>query len=212
MLARYIDRLEKQVGVQQNMMEMMSQTGGASFVGKMVGPGADDSSKDGISLSGLSKGSYHRRQTSNFSSNASATPMGRRPLLPRNSSKSVSMFDVSPLPVPPSERKTLGKGQDIGDGDDATGEDRNPSTACYQSETTTEAESPIDPTEDGDKKPILPAAEELSGTASNEPTISTRAEGMLKTPKTPERNPKPPKAESPVQITNLPASSEALGL
>ncbi len=199
MLARYVDRLEKQVGVQQNMMEMMSQTGGASFVGKMVGPGAnDDSSKDGISLSGLSKGSYHRRQTSNLSSNASATPMSRRPLLPRNSSKSVSMFDVSPLPVAPSERKTLEKDQDIGDGDDATGEDRNPSTVC-QSETTTGAESPIDPDEDGDK-PNLPTAGELSGAANNEPTISTRAQEKLKTP---ERNSNKPKPESPVQITNL---------
>jgi len=201
MLARYIDRLEKQVGVQQNMMEMMSQTGGASFVGKMVGPGADDSSKDGISLSGLSKGSNYRRQTSNLSSSASATPMSRRPLLPRNSSKSVSMFDgVSPLPVPASERKTLEKEQDISD--DATGEDRNPSTVCYQSESATEAESPIDSAEDGDTEPVLPPAEEPSGTANNEPTISTRQEEKLRTPP---RKPKTPKAESPVQITNLPA-------
>ncbi|KAL7500665.1 hypothetical protein ACHAWT_009897 [Skeletonema menzelii] len=202
MLARYIDRLEKQVGVQQNMMEMMSQTGGASFVGKMVGPGAnDDSSKDGISLSGLSKGSY-RREASNVSSSASATPMSRRPLLPRTTSKSVSMFDVSPLPVPPSERKTLEKDQDASNGDDATGEDRNPPTVGYQSETATEAESPTDPAEESDTKPAPQTAQEPSDTANNGPTISTRAEEKLKTP---ERKTKTPKAESPVQITNLPA-------
>ena len=38
-LERYIERLEKQVGVQQNMMEMMSQVEGESFIGKIVGPG-----------------------------------------------------------------------------------------------------------------------------------------------------------------------------
>jgi len=203
MLARYIDRLEKQVGIQQNMMEMMSQTGGASFVGKMVGPGAsgDDESKDGISLSGLSKGSHYRRQTSNLSSSASATPLNRRPLLPRNSSKSISMIDVSPLPVPASDRKTLEKDQDISD--DATGEDRNPSTVCYQSETTTEAESPVDPVEVGDTEPVLSSAEEPSDSANNnEQTISTQLEEKLKTP---ERKLSPPKPESPVQITNLPA-------
>lgn len=202
MLARYIDRLEKQVGVQQNMMEMMSQTGGASFVGKMVGPGAnDDSSKDGISLSGLSRGSY-RRETSNVSSSASATPMSRRPLLPRSSTKSISMVDVSPLPVPPSERKTLEKDQEVCNGDDATGEDRNPSTVGYQSESATEAESPTDPVEEVATEPASQTAEEPSDTADNEPTISTRAEEKLKTP---ERKPKAPKTESPVQITNLPA-------
>jgi len=204
MLTRYIDRLEKQVGVQQNMMEMMSQSGGASFVGKMVGPGAngDDSSKDGVSLSGLSKGSNYRRQMSNLSSSVSATPVNRRPLLPRNSSKSISMVDISPLPVPASDRKTMEKDPD--NSDDATGEDRNPSTVCYQSETTTEAESPVDPVEDGDTEPVLPSTEESSDAANNnEPTISTHPEGKLKTP---ERNFKSPKTpESPVQITNLPA-------
>lgn len=205
MLGRYIDRLEKQVGVQQNMMEMMSQTGGASFVGKMVGPGAnDDSSKDGISLSGLSKGSNYRRQTSNFSSSASATPMSRRPLLPPNASRSIStpMVDISPLPVPPSGRKTLEKDQDSID--DATSEDRNPSTVCYQSETATEADSPLDPVDDADTDPVLPPAEEPCDTASIAPTISTRPEEKLKTP---ERKLKPPKGpETPVQITNLPAN------
>ena len=196
MLARYIDRLEKQVGVQQNMMEMMSQTGGASIVGKMVGPGAnDDSSKDGISLSGMSKGSHYRRQASNISSGASATPMSRRPLLPRNSSKSVSMFDISPLPAPPSERKTL---QDISD--DATGEDRNPSTV-YQSETNTEVESHADTAEDGGTGSVHTPLIKSNNDDVKE-TISNLPEEKLKTP---ERKTKTPKAESPVHITNLPA-------
>ena len=58
-LERYINRLEKQVGVQQNMMEMMSQTGGgASFVGKIVGPGVTQSDSMSVMSNNL------RRMTS----------------------------------------------------------------------------------------------------------------------------------------------------
>ncbi|KAL7466527.1 hypothetical protein ACHAXS_006829, partial [Conticribra weissflogii] len=61
-LERYIDRLEKQVGVQQNMMEIMSQSGGASFVGKMVGPGVTQNDS-------MSVGSHQlRRITSDLGS------------------------------------------------------------------------------------------------------------------------------------------------
>lgn len=196
MLALYIEKLEKQVGIQQNMMEMMSQTGGASFVGKMVGPGVNDDSKDVISLSGMSVGSNYnyRRQTSNLSSSASAyTPLNRRPLLPRNSSKSINMPDISPIPVPSSFKQVDEKDQSIIE--DGTGEDRNPST-----DTTTDAELPADPVENGDKVSILPPAEESSENA-NEPTISTRLEEKLKTPERILKSPKTP--ENNVVISNF---------
>lgn len=111
-LERYIDRLEKQVGVQQNMMEMMSQTGGASFVGKIVGPGvtSQDQQRDGGSVASM--GSHFRRPNSGLdrmnSANSSIPPGARmtspprpRPLLPPESgSIRRSMHDVSPLPTP----------------------------------------------------------------------------------------------------------------
>jgi hypothetical protein len=202
MLARYVDRLEKQVGVQQNMMEMMSQTGGASFVGKVVGPGAnDDSSQCEISLSGMSRNSSRnsssrnsslRRLNSNISTSASATPSNRPPLLPPNSSKSIIMPDISPLPVG-TPKVLQPEEKDQGISDDNTSEDRNPATA-YQSETTTETDSPAVPDEDVDSKPPLPSAKQSSDD-SNEPTISTLPEEKLKTPErklnapiTPEQN------------------------
>lgn len=150
-LERYIERLEKQVGVQQNMMEMMSQTGGASFVGKMVGPGATDS-KDAVSLSGMSMGSQYCRMNSNNSVSMGAngggvpsvsTPAKSRPLLPPDSSKQRSIQDVSPLPTPVVRRE-----DDIVDV--AVSEERDASTAYYRSETTTESESPVsDPVDSG---------------------------------------------------------------
>ena len=72
-LERYIERLEKQVGVQQNMMEMVSQTGGASFVGKMVGPGVTGHppESDGASLGGMSMGSQGFRRLNASPSNMS---------------------------------------------------------------------------------------------------------------------------------------------
>ena len=103
-LERYIDRLEKQVGVQHNMMEMMSQTGGASFVGKIVGPGvtSQDQHKDGGSVASM--GSHLRRANSSSSipqGPRMTSPSRPRPLLPPESgSVRRSMHDVSPLPTP----------------------------------------------------------------------------------------------------------------
>jgi predicted nuclease with TOPRIM domain len=94
-LERYIDRLEKQVGVQQNMMEMMSLSGAASLVGKVIGPEeTHNDSKDAISLSGLSQCSLNRRQSSGGggSKSFSYTPT-KPPRLPPTSR------DVSPIPV-----------------------------------------------------------------------------------------------------------------
>ena len=111
-LERYIDRLEKQVGVQQNMMEMMSQSGAASVLGKIVGPGATQNDlRDAISLSGMSMCSQNRRLNSSMSSGAGPHHAGEvkstsyiplrtpRPLLPPES-KGRNIHDVSPLPFP----------------------------------------------------------------------------------------------------------------
>jgi hypothetical protein len=145
-LERYIDRLEKQVGVQQNMMEMMSQSGGASFVGKIVGPGvAQSDARDAISLSGVSIGSQSRRLNSS-SSNAgdlkstNYSQMKPRTLLPPES-KSKHVHDVSPLPTPqPLEKSVKGTNRcDRGPTDVAQREDdRDTSTACYRSDSTAE--------------------------------------------------------------------------
>ncbi len=143
-LERYIERLEKQVGVQQNMMEMMSQSGGASFVGKIVGPGvAQSDARDAISLSGMSIGSQSRRLNSS-SSNAgdlkstNYSQMKPRLLLPPES-KSKQVHDASPLPNP----QPLGKSTkdttsvDRGPTDVVHREDdRDTSTACYRSDST----------------------------------------------------------------------------
>ena len=163
-LERYIGRLEKQVGVQQNMMEMMSQGGGASFVGKVVGPGVtQNDSKDAISLSGMSLGSHYRKLNGSMSSlgggqqtpnhhgeNKSTSYSSQRPrqLLPPESSKSTrAIHDVSPLPTPSSFQDGEGKGslksvRGAGANNASlTGDDdRDPSMAYYQSTTTTEAD------------------------------------------------------------------------
>ena len=145
-LERYIDRLEKQVGVQQNMMEMMSQSGGASFVGKIVGPGVTQSdARDAISLSGMSIGSQSRRMNSSNSNagdlkSTSYGHMKPRTLLPPES-KSKNVHDVSPLPTPqPLEKRGMGiKSLDPAPTVVVHGEDdRDTSTACYRSESTTE--------------------------------------------------------------------------
>ncbi|KAL7539129.1 hypothetical protein ACHAXR_009041 [Thalassiosira sp. AJA248-18] len=170
-LERYINRLEKQVGVQQNMMEMMSQGGGASFVGKIVGPGVTQGDKDAVSLSGMSMGSQYRRMNGTMSTMGGTTGGGGqqqhhtpnhhgenkstshsslrpRPLLPPESRGSrAAVHDLSPLPTPRFDEgkrnlKSLGAAAatavadqlNLDDGDD----DRDPSTAYYQSTTTTE--------------------------------------------------------------------------
>ena len=118
-LERYIERLEKQVGVQQNMMEMMSQGGGgASLMGKFVGPGVandNDVSKDAISLSGMSLGSQNYKRANSGASGVGGEARSMsygssrpRPLLPPESkgdrgSRNLQQQQqdaVSPLPTP----------------------------------------------------------------------------------------------------------------
>lgn len=168
-LERYIDRLEKQVGVQQNMMEMMSQSGGASFVGKIVGPGVTQSdARDAISLSGMSMGSQSLRRM-NSSSNVgesrstSQSQMKPRTLLPPES-KSKNVHDVSPLPTPQPVQKKDVKSLDRARTNVVHGEDdRDTSTACYRSESTSDSVNEYDGGGD-----ILP----LSSSTSPPPTTS----------------------------------------
>ena len=153
-LERYIDRLEKQVGVQQNMMEMMSQTGGASLIGKIVGQEVTQTdSKDAVSLSGVSMGSQLRRANSMEGMNAqsrdaksSSTPIRHRPLLPPEFSKGRNVSDVSPLPTPTFQENNQGndnvKSLDQIAGDINNREDdRDPSTAYHRSETPSTKDS-----------------------------------------------------------------------
>ncbi len=151
-LERYIERLEKQVGVQQNMMEMMSQSGAASVLGKIVGPDAtQNDSRDAVSLSGMSMCSQNRKLNSSMSSGAGPHHAGEvkstsyiplrtpRPLLPPES-KGRNIYDLSPLPVPKFP-ETGGKhwksltqvADEVVDRED----DRDTSTAHYRSEGTT---------------------------------------------------------------------------
>ena len=151
-LERYIDRLEKQVGVQQNMMEMMSQTGGASFVGKVVGPGvtSQDQQRDVVSVASM--GSHYRRRSGGLdrmNSASSSIPPGPRmtspsrprPLLPpENGSARRSMHDVSPLPTPTvfKEGNSLTKASfEVAVANIEDGEERD--TAYYRSEPSTAA-------------------------------------------------------------------------
>mmetsp|Transcript_8207 Transcript_8207/g.16695 ORF Transcript_8207/g.16695 Transcript_8207/m.16695 type:complete len:1207 (+) Transcript_8207:191-3811(+) len=154
-LERYIDRLEKQVGVQQNMMEIMSQTGGASFVGKMVGPGVTQNDS-------MSVGSHQlRRMTSDLGSvgggsqmmlsNNNATANVETPTKPRlppgssNNSKSnhrMQIQDVSPLHTPQqcdtSENETAGpKNHPQEDYSDAA-------DGFYQSDNSVESGAPAE--------------------------------------------------------------------
>jgi hypothetical protein len=202
-LERYIERLEKQVGVQQNMMEMMS-TGGASFVDKMVGPGLTHCESkdlpDNISLSGMSLGSHYVQRASSSSvvgghSTVGGTASNARPrtLLPPESSKKQKQVEqaISPLCSPKSPQDVI-----IGD---IVVEERDVSSAYYRSETTTEAETP---TEDAESMPthrrkpslslddedlVSKAREEvLSPLSSNGPVLSQQStESMIKSPGTP---------------------------
>ena len=150
-LERYIARLEKQVGVQQNMMEMMSQTGGASLIGKIVGQDeiAPSDSKDAISLSGISIGSNYRkmeRMQSSSDAKSSHTPIKHRHLLPPDS-KSRNVSDVSPMFMPNLNQEESNtpennvKSLDQIENDVETSlDDRDPSTAYYQSESSSPGE------------------------------------------------------------------------
>ena len=139
-LERYIDRLEKQVGVQQNMMEMMSLSGAASLVGKVIGPEeTHNDSKDVISLSGLSQCSLNRRQSSGGGSKSISYTPTKPPRLPPTSR------DVSPLPVF-YDMKNLSQGEDEVAGKKV---DRDISSAacCNTDVTSTDFESSAsDPT------------------------------------------------------------------
>eukprot|EP00804_Cyclotella_cryptica_P026604 CCRYP_014029-RA/>CCRYP_014029-RA protein AED:0.12 eAED:0.12 QI:775/1/1/1/1/1/2/392/930 len=199
-LERYIERLEKQVGVQQNMMEMMS-TSGASFVGKMVGPGLTHcESKDNISLSGMSAGSHYRRGSSNSvvgghstmgGTTASSQHVKPRTLLPPESSKKQRPIEeVSPLRSP----NTL-KDENIGDV--IVAEERDASTAYYRSDTTTEVESPCEGNESSSShqgKPSISIEDKDMGTkdevlsplGDDDPVLSQRStESLMKSPKSP---------------------------
>ena len=144
-LERYIERLEKQVGVQQNMMDMMS-TGGTSFIGKTVGPGYTQCElKDNISLSGMSVGSHCRRDSGSVVGGTTKSQVKSRTLLPPDSKKQRSIDQISPMKSPKTTRNDTGMNRE-----DAI-------STMYQSETTTEIETPTessdsDPT--GQKKPI----------------------------------------------------------
>ena len=182
-LERYIERLEKQVGVQQNMMEMMS-TGGASFIGKTVGPGLTQcESKDNISLSGISVGSHYRRDSSSVvggESTMEGTTKSRpksRTLLPPESSKrhKPPIDQISPMksPTAPVDDKPL----------NTKDEERDASTVYYRSETTTEVESPTEDTESAPARKRNPSislncenlmieTETLSPLKNDEPVLS----------------------------------------
>ena len=83
-LERYVERIEKQVSVQQNMMEMMSQTGSVrdgSILGKVVGP----------SPGGNDDGHHQQQRSVGVSQSAAAaatapssSDKGRRNRLPRS--------------------------------------------------------------------------------------------------------------------------------
>ncbi|KAL7549906.1 hypothetical protein ACHAWF_013953 [Thalassiosira exigua] len=109
-LERYIDRLEKQVGVQQNMMEMMSQHGDPSFVGKVVGPGVTQSdSKDAVSLSGMSMGSQYRRlNSSSMSLGRTGTPNQDRHEMKSTGHASLKPRTLLPPEFPPEPRGSRG--------------------------------------------------------------------------------------------------------
>ena len=196
-LERYIERLEKQVGVQQNMMEMMS-TGGASFIGKTVGPGLTQcESKDNISLSGVSVGSHYRRDSgsvvggeSTMGGTSKSRPKSRTLLPPESSKKHKPPIDqISPIrsPTTPSDEKPVNTGD----------EERDASTAYYRSETTTEVGSPTEDTESMpvrqrnpsislDDKDLMIETETLSPLENDEPALSQRSiESNTKTPKSP---------------------------
>ncbi len=144
---RYVERLEKQVGVQQNMMEMMSQSGAASFLGKIVGPGAaQNDSRDVMSLSGMSTYSQNIRSLSpgagahsgEVKSTYSIPVRTPRPLLPPEF-KGRNIRDVSPLPMPmfpnTEGKRTISCGE-LTDKVVCMEDDRDSSTAYYRSEGT----------------------------------------------------------------------------
>ncbi|KAL7509630.1 hypothetical protein ACHAXN_006553 [Cyclotella atomus] len=156
-LERYIERLEKQVGVQQNMMEMMSTGGGASFIGKTVGPGLTQcESKDNISLSGVSVGSQYRRDSGSVAGGLSAmggtvkSQAKSRTLLPPDSKKQRPPDSINPMKSPTTPRDDKGM-NNIGE---IVVDERDGSTTYYRSETTTEVETP---TEELDSIPSIPA-------------------------------------------------------
>ena len=146
-LERYVDRLEKQVGVQQNMMEMMSQSGAASFLGKIVGPGAaQNDSRDVISLSGMSGYSQNIRCLSpgagahagDVKSTNCIPVRTPRPLLPPES-KGRNIRDVSPLPMPMFPNTGANCTMSLGEVADEVvcrEDDRDTSPAYYRSEGT----------------------------------------------------------------------------
>ena len=184
-LERYVERLEKQVGVQQNMMEMMS-TSGASFIGKTVGPGLTQcESKDNVSLSG-SVGSQCRRDSSSaaggHSTMGGAARSQSRPrmLLPPESSRRKSNELISPLRSPRTPQ------DDVNVADSVTKESRDASTTYYQSEATTELETPTEDVESHSSRQTKPSI-----CLDDKETLSTLESGNhsstcgSKTPKTP---------------------------
>ena len=186
-LERYVERLEKQVGVQQNMMEIMS-TSGASFIGKTVGPGLTQcESKDNVSLSG-SVGSQNRRDSSSaaggHSTMGGAARSQSRPrmLLPPESSRQKSNDLISPLRSPRTP-------QDDGNvADSVTKESRDASTTYYQSEATPELETPTEDVESYSSRQTKPSIclDDKETLSPFEPGshASTSVSGS-KTPKTP---------------------------
>ncbi|KAL9182872.1 hypothetical protein ACHAXT_004151 [Thalassiosira profunda] len=190
-LERYIERLENQVGVQQNMMEMMSQGGGASIVGKVIGPGATaNDAKDVVSLSGMSMGSQHRRlngttPTKDYGAEArSMSYASQRPrtLLPPEHtpepSKSRNISDVSPLPTPTFQEGQAKKGRNFSDAADdkyeCEDDGRDPSTAYHQSETTTEAGSSPGVESDNADVAVAPLSQPVDDKANNLESESDR--------------------------------------
>lgn len=193
-LERYIGRLEKQVGVQQNMMEMMSQTGGASIVGKIVGPDANQNdSNDAISLSGISMGSQLRRM--NISEGITSkdakshTPSYKhRPLLPPDSSKGRNIQSISPLPTPKfnnsggQEKGGVVKSLDQIVNDAVPGEDdRDPSTV-YASDSpsstninSNDVDSPPKSTSRRSSSNTDDDRYDIGNTPSNDPITSNRS-------------------------------------
>lgn len=194
-LERYIKSLEKQVGVQQNMMEMMSQTGGASIVGKIVGPDANQNdSNDAISLSGISMGSQLRRM--NISEGITSkdakshTPSYKhRPLLPPDSSKGRNIqSSISPLPTPKfnnsggQEKGGVVKSLDQIVNDAVPGEDdRDPSTV-YASDSpsstninSNDVDSPPKSTSRRSSSNTDDDRYDIGNTPSNDPITSNRS-------------------------------------
>ncbi|KAL7489696.1 hypothetical protein ACHAW6_015441 [Cyclotella cf. meneghiniana] len=221
-LERYIERLEKQVGVQQNMMEMMS-TSGASFVGKMVGPGLTQcESKDNISLSGMSAGSHYRRASSNSvvgghsttgGTNASSQHIKPRILLPPESAKKHrTIEEVSPLRSPNTTK-------DENIGDVIVAEERDASTAYYRSDTATEVESPCEGAESTtshQEKPSISIDDKDLGTADvvlspigdDDPVLSHRSTESLM--KSPTLSPGTGNKTAPVESSKTPVQSNSL--